>query len=1183
MARIASHFHVGYLAFEAALGRAARLAGALAGNAREPPAASRPGPAPEAGPPREARFPLRLLAIALAIGVASTALSAWEFWGVYRDAGEVTEQLHLTEKIGRIMQLDEVLTMSARMAAASGDFAYERRYDKYDAELDELIKSTAAALTRYRAEGFAAETDEANRRLVAMERRAFALAHEGANAAASALLSSGEYARWKEVYAEGMAKTRTALEEMQRRNQRHLHAHLATMAAASAGTSLVLLAIWAIALGAARRWVSGRVEVEAALQRGRDALELRVRERTAQLEQEVEVRRRAEAELGLTNAVLTAARDSSLDGILVVDEKIRIVSFNRRFLELFHIPAELAAAGLDEPVLRHVAAQMKNPNAFVARVSQLYQHPAESSDERLELADGRILDRHSAPLYRGEGECLGRIWFFRDVTERVTTEEALLRSEERFHALVDSFSDYVWQLDEAGRYVSVSAGVTAKLGYPPAELMGKTPFDIMPSGEAARVAAVFGPIAAERRAFSVLENKVRHKDGREVVIETSGVPIFDDNGAFRGYYGIDRDVTAQRSQERQLREEKEKLRGLVEQNVAGIVIVRGDGRIAYANPFFASLCGCTPEEIAGRPLMEIVPPGERATVQEKFAAQLSGEANFVQLGTVMQTKSGAILDVLVNASRASFEGQPASIAVVLDVTERKKAELALRHSEMQLSIALQMARAGYWEYDGSTKQFIFNDHFYRVLRTTAEAVGGYRMSFEDYARRFLNPEDVPAVAAAMKSAAETKDPNFSGEIENRVVFADGAPGYVAARFYAVKDAEGRTTGGYGVVQDITERKHAEQALERLNRALRTLSAGNAILVRAEREEEFLEAMCRVLVETGGYAAASIGYAEKDDARTVRPVAWAGSNSDYIRDAKISWAEGERGHGPTGVAIRTGGPAVNPDFATNPGTEPWRERALELGFGSSIAFPLKEGSEPFGALTIYARERGAFDPEEVKLLMEFSEDLAFGIRSLRTRTAREEGVARLRGAMTSTVLALASTLEQRDPYTAGHQRNVAKLAAAIAAKLGIAEGEREGIYLAAVVHDIGKIQVPSDILSKPGKLSPLEYQLIKGHAQAGYDIVKGIDFPWPVAEMILQHHERIDGSGYPRGLKGEAMLPGAKILAVADVVEAMMAHRPYRAALGPEAALGEIREGRALRYDAAAVDACLAAFEDGFAF
>src|SRR5579883_767807 len=378
MVRIGSRIHAGYLALEAALGRAARLAAAPAGNAREPRIASRPGPAGQARPPREARFPLRLLGAALAIGVASTALSAWEFWGVYRDAGDVAEQLHLTEKIGRIMRLDEVLTMSARLAAASGDFAYEQRYDKFDAELDELIKSTAASLTRYRAEGFAAETDEANRRLVAMERRAFALAHEGANAAASALLASGEYMRWKEVYAEGMAKTGSALEGLQRRNQRHLHAHLATMAAASAGTSLVLLAIWAIALGAARRWVIGQVEVEAALQRARDGLELRVRERTAQLEQEVEVRRRAEAELGLANAVLTAIRDSSLDGILVVDEKIRIISFNRRFLELFHIPAELASAGEDDPVLRPVAAQMKDPNAFVARVSELYQHPRES-------------------------------------------------------------------------------------------------------------------------------------------------------------------------------------------------------------------------------------------------------------------------------------------------------------------------------------------------------------------------------------------------------------------------------------------------------------------------------------------------------------------------------------------------------------------------------------------------------------------------------------------------------------------------------------------------------------------------------------------------------------------------------------------------------------------------------------
>ncbi len=173
---------------------------------------------------------------------------------------------------------------------------------------------------------------------------------------------------------------------------------------------------------------------------------------------------------------------------------------------------------------------------------------------------------------------------------------------------------------------------------------------------------------------------------------------------------------------------------------------------------------------------------------------------------------------------------------------------------------------------------------------------------------------------------------------------------------------------------------------------------------------------------------------------------------------------------------------------------------------------------------------------------------------------------------------------RDPYTAGHQQRVAKLAVAIARELHLPEQQIEGLYLAGIVHDVGKINVPAEILNKPGKLSRLQYQLIQAHAEAGYDIIKGVDFPWPIAEIVRQHHERLDGSGYPHGLAGEAILPEAKILAVADVVESMMSHRPYRASLGIEAALAEIEADEGRLFDAAAVEACTALFrENRFTF
>lgn len=178
-------------------------------------------------------------------------------------------------------------------------------------------------------------------------------------------------------------------------------------------------------------------------------------------------------------------------------------------------------------------------------------------------------------------------------------------------------------------------------------------------------------------------------------------------------------------------------------------------------------------------------------------------------------------------------------------------------------------------------------------------------------------------------------------------------------------------------------------------------------------------------------------------------------------------------------------------------------------------------------------------------------------------------------------ALASTVEMRVPYTAGHQQRVARLASAIAGGMGLSVEQINGIHTAASVHDIGKLSVPAEILSKPGQLSEIEMDPIKTHSQAGYEILAGIEFPWPIARIVQQHHERRDGTGYPSGLAGDAILLEARILTVAAVVEAMSSYRPYRPANGITPALEEIKEYRGRRYDPEVVDACLVLFNKGF--
>lgn len=378
--------------------------------------------------------------------------------------------------------------------------------------------------------------------------------------------------------------------------------------------------------------------------------------------------------------------------------------------------------------------------------------------------------------------------------------------------------------------------------------------------------------------------------------------------------------------------------------------------------------------------------------------------------------------------------------------------------------------------------------------------------------------------------------------------------------------------------DMSERLRAEKLQQRLNRALRLLSKCNMALVHATGEMELLNAICQLAIDPGGYRMAWVGYAEQGEGKPVRPIAEAGFEQGYLAKANVSWEDSERGRGPTGTAIREGTTQINQNFLLNPRMAPWRAVALQHGYQSSIALPLTLGPER-GALMIYAAEPDAFSDEEVSLLEELAADLAFGIVNLRVRKERDRMQTALQKSLEDTVQVIAATLEMRDPYTAGHQRRVAALSMAIAKELGLPEERVHALGLAASIHDVGKIRVPAEILSKPGTITPLEFEVIKRHAQAGYDILKDIDFPFPLADWIWQHHERLDGSGYPRGLKGDAILAEARILAVADTVEAIFSNRPYRPGRGIDAALREITDKRGASYDPAAVDACLRLFRE----
>ena len=213
-----------------------------------------------------------------------------------------------------------------------------------------------------------------------------------------------------------------------------------------------------------------------------------------------------------------------------------------------------------------------------------------------------------------------------------------------------------------------------------------------------------------------------------------------------------------------------------------------------------------------------------------------------------------------------------------------------------------------------------------------------------------------------------------------------------------------------------------------------------------------------------------------------------------------------------------------------------------------------------------------DELELRLQRVLKERTNFAERN-KAEGKNKQSLQKLRKAITGTIYAMAMTIEIRDPYTAGHQRRVANLSRAIGKELCLSPDQIEGLGMAGVIHDLGKISIPSEILSKPGNLNRLEYEIMKTHPQVGYDILKSIEFPWPLAEITAQHHERLDGSGYPFGLKENEIIFEAKILSVADVSEAMASHRPYRPAKGIDYALDEISKQRGIAYDPQVVDVC----------
>lgn len=379
-------------------------------------------------------------------------------------------------------------------------------------------------------------------------------------------------------------------------------------------------------------------------------------------------------------------------------------------------------------------------------------------------------------------------------------------------------------------------------------------------------------------------------------------------------------------------------------------------------------------------------------------------------------------------------------------------------------------------------------------------------------------------------------------------------------------------------------KAIQDELEKRGWALSALSEAAATLARAESTDLLIEEVCKAIATQGPYILAWVGRAENDAFKTVKVIGSFGIASGYIDDIKVSWSDSEvTGRGPAGVAIRSNKTSIVVDSETDSGFTAWREHAVVYGIRSAIGCPIPDGitGMPFGVLLVYSKVPNTFGADEVRLFESLAKEIGFGLRSIERQQKLDEQIhekeltqERLASALRATIEAMSRTMEWRDPYTAGHQKRVASISMAIARVLGWENERIQALYMAAMVHDIGKLAVPSEILTKPSRLTDIEMLLVQGHVEAGYQILKDIPFPWPIAQMVYQHHERLDGSGYPNKLVGEQICLEGRILAVADSIEAMATHRPYRPAKGLTFALDEIKAEAGTKLDAQVVEAAL---------
>ncbi|MDD2388445.1 MAG: PAS domain S-box protein [Desulfobacterales bacterium] len=599
-----------------------------------------------------------------------------------------------------------------------------------------------------------------------------------------------------------------------------------------------------------------------------------------------------------------------------------------------------------------------------------------------------------------------------------------------------------------------------------------------------------------------------------------------------------------RQAEEALKKTEENFHCFLDHSPLGARIVSEAGETIYVNQTLLDMYGYKGiEEFKKTSAKERYTPESYAGYLLRRGKRQRGEFVPSDYEISIVRKGGEVLNLQVFRKESLWNGEPQFQVLYNDITERKIEEAARREGEQRLSDIIEFLPDATLAIDKDRRIIIWNRAIEEMTGIPAQEMIGkgdhaYTLPFYGVARPQLMDlfwESEHEVAA--------KYPILQREGYNLVIevfcpaLYGGKGAFVWAKASPLHDSEGRLVGAIECIRDITEHKQAQQALQ-------------AAFVKRQELEFIINHSSAIAWLWKAAPGWPVEYVSDN-------LTCYGYTPDDFTSGRIAFAS-----------------IVHPDDLPRVGAEV--EQYSYEGrseFTQEYRIFTKSGEMrwidsrtwvrrgPDGSVTHYQG-----------IIIDITERKRVEEKLLRSLES-------LRKAIGTTIQVMVAAVETRDPYTAGHQNRSADLARAIATEMGLPRERIEGIRIAGSIHDIGKMSVPAEILSKPIKLKALEFALIKEHAGKGFEMLKDVESPWPLAEIVYQHHERMDGSGYPRHLKGEEILIEARILAVADVVEAMASHRPYRPAIGLNAALAEIENNKGKLYDADAVNACLKLFNE----